>query len=350
MGSALAKLDPGPAIGKAFAGVDKAVNQLPGGWALPAIAGAAVAAPYVAPYFTSGTAAGAGGFGGLSAAPATGTFGALSAAPASGAFGSLAVPAGLSSGLGAGAAGAAGGGLLSSLTSPSVLGAGLLAGSNVLAGLYGGNAARSAAQSQMEAANQANQLAYRIYQQNRADMMPWMSSGAAALEGIVGGLQPGGRFAREFGPEEFKKGMDPGYAFRMSEGMKALERSAAQRGGLLSGATLKGIQRYGQDLASQEYQNAFNRFQINRANQLAPLQSLAGLGQTSAGQMGQQGSQYANLATQNITGAGNAQAAGQIGQANAIAGGLVGGLGQGINFYQNQQILNRLPVLNSLLG
>lgn len=341
MGSALAKLDPGPAIGKAFAGVDKAVNQLPGGWALPAIAGAAIAAPYVAPYFTSTAAGGAGGFGGLSAAPASGTFGALSAAPASGAFGSLAVPAGLPSALGAGGA-AAGGGILGSLSSPSVLSAGLLAGSNVLAGLYGGNAARNAAQAQMDAANQANELAYRIYQQNRADQMPWMASGAAALEGIVGGLQPGGRFTREFGPEDLAKGMDPGYAFRMSEGMKALERSAASRGGLLSGATMKGIQRYGQDLASQEYQNAFNRFQVNRANQLTPLQSLAGLGQTTAGQLGQQGTQYAQLAGSNITGAGNAQAAGQIGQANAITGGIAGGLGQGLNFYQNQQILNRL--------
>jgi hypothetical protein len=341
MGKALASIDPGPALGRGLASVDKAVNQLPGGWALPAIAGAAIAAPYVAPYFM-GTAAGGTG---LTAGAGASGFGFGSGAGASGGLLGAGSAGGLAAtqaaaGLGAGAA--AGGGMFAGLGSNALLSSGLLAGSNIIGGLYSGNAARSAAESQMQAANQANELAYRIYQQNRADQMPFMASGAAALEGVMGGLQPGGRFTREFSPEDFNRGQDPGYAFRMSEGMKALERSAASRGGLLSGATMKGIQRYGQDMASQEYQNAFNRFQINRGNQLNPLLSIAGLGQTSIGQAGQQGTNYANQAMSNITGAGNAQAAGQIGQANALTSGIAGGLGQGINFYQNQQILNRL--------
>ena len=157
-----------------------------------------------------------------------------------------------------------------------------------------------------------------------------------------------GKYATaEFGLDKFKA--DPGYAFRMSEGMKALERSAAARGGLLSGATLKGTQRFGQELASQEYQNAFNRYQAERTGTLNPLQSLAGTAQSGANTLGQQAGQYgANVsnilgaygsaAQSNIIGAGNAQAAGIIGGANAIAG----GLGQGLNFYQNQQLLNRL--------
>jgi hypothetical protein len=101
-----------------------------------------------------------------------------------------------------------------------------------------------------------------------------------------------GRYARDFGMSDFQA--DPGYAFRMSEGMKGLERSAAARGGLLSGGTLKGIQRFGQDLASQEYTNAFNRYQTNRAAQLNPLQSLAGVGQTTANTLGQAGENYAS--------------------------------------------------------
>jgi hypothetical protein len=101
-----------------------------------------------------------------------------------------------------------------------------------------------------------------------------------------------GRYARDFGMSDFQA--DPGYAFRMSEGMKGLERSAAARGNLLSGGTLKGIQRFGQDLASQEYTNAFNRYQTNRAAQLNPLQSLAGVGQTSANTLGSAGTQFAN--------------------------------------------------------
>jgi hypothetical protein len=154
-----------------------------------------------------------------------------------------------------------------------------------------------------------------------------------------------GKYATaEFGMDKFTA--DPGYAFRMSEGMKALERSAAARGGLLSGATLKGTQRFGQDLASQEYQNAFNRYQAERTGTLNPYQALAGTAQTSAnvltGAAGNLGTQLGS----NIIGAGNAQAAGQIGSANAI----VGGLGQGINFYQNQQLLNRLPTYSASTG
>jgi hypothetical protein len=100
--------------------------------------------------------------------------------------------------------------------------------------------------------------------------------------------------------------------------MKALERSAAARGNLLSGSTLKGVQRFGQDLASQEYQNAFNRYQVERSARLNPLQSLMGSGQSAtnvltgaAGQMGQ------NEAS-NIYNAGQARASGYIGSANAL--------------------------------
>jgi hypothetical protein len=157
-----------------------------------------------------------------------------------------------------------------------------------------------------------------------------------------------GKYATaEFGLDKFKA--DPGYAFRMSEGMKALERSAAARGGLLSGATLRGAQRYGQDLASQEYTNAFNRYQAERTGTLNPFQSLSGTAQTSANTLGQYAGQYgANVSNilgtygagqaANIIGGGNAAAAGYMGGANAIAG----GVGQGINFYQNQQMMNRL--------
>jgi hypothetical protein len=157
-----------------------------------------------------------------------------------------------------------------------------------------------------------------------------------------------GKYASaEYGLDKFKA--DPGYAFRMSEGMKALERSAAARGGLLSGATLKATQRYGQDLASQEFTNAFNRYQAERTGTLNPYQSLAGTAQSSAnmlgGQAGQYGANVSNIlgaygssAQANALNAGNAQASGYIGLGNVVSG----GIGQGINFYQNQQLMNRL--------
>lgn len=125
---------------------------------------------------------------------------------------------------------------------------------------------------------------------------------------------------------------DPGYQFRLDEGQKALERSAAARGLLSSGSTLKGITNYAQNEGSKEYQNAFNRYQTNRANQLNPLQSLMGTGQTSANTLtsaaANQGANQANLIQQ----AGQARASGYVGSGNAL-GNALGSIGNSLMQY-----------------
>jgi hypothetical protein len=236
-------------------------------------------------------------------------------------------------------------------TGTAILGAAALTAG---AGIYGASQARGAASSQQAAAQQASDVQRQIFERQVELQEPFRKAGLAGQNRLlellgIGGTKgaPGyGRYATaEFGADKFKT--DPSYAFRMSEGMKALERSAAARGGLLSGATMKGIQRYGQDLASTEYQNAFNRYQAERAGTLNPYQALAGTAQSSANVLGQQAGALGQSLGSNIIGAGNAQAAGQIGAANAI----VGGLGQGLNFYQQSQLLNRLPTYGtSTLG
>lgn len=215
--------------------------------------------------------------------------------------------------------------------------AGFVAAAVVGSALIGSSASKSAASTQAAASRDATAAQERMFERQVELQAPYREAGEEALNRLRTGLKVGGEFDKSFSETAFKA--DPGYAFRMSEGMKGLERSAAARGGLLSGAALKGIQRYGQDLASQEYQNAFNRYYAERANKLNPLQSVAGIGQTSAntltGAAGTLGQQIGS----NIIGAGNAAAAGRVGSANAIAQ----GVGQGINFYQGQQYLNRLP-------
>jgi len=213
-------------------------------------------------------------------------------------------------------------------------------------------AAGEATQAQRDIANEQVALQREQYYKNLELNKPFREAGLTAQNKLLGylGLGAGdGRYARDFGMADYQA--DPGYAFRLSEGMKALDRTAASRGGLLSGATLKGAQRYGQDLASQEYQNAFNRYQVNRSNQLNPLQSLLGVGQTATGQDISAGANYAGNVgnalgafgagqASNIIGAGNARASGYVGGANALSS----GVGQGLNFYQNQQYLNsRFP-------
>lgn len=206
-----------------------------------------------------------------------------------------------------------------------------VAGAVVVSSAIGSSAAKGAAKTQAAAADRAAELQNEQFQQTRQDQMPWLRAGEQALNKLIPMTD-----YQKFGMSQFQQ--DPGYAFRLSEGQKALDRSAAARGGLISGAALKAAGRYGQDMASQEYQNAFNRYQIERNAQLAPLQSLAGVGQTTAAQLGQTGAANAANVGNLITGAGAAQAAGQIGQANAITG----GLGTYLNYSQGNALLNAL--------
>lgn len=201
------------------------------------------------------------------------------------------------------------------------------------------NAARDAAAAQVQAAERAGEQQRAMFERQVELQEPFRQGGLTAQNRLMTLLglsetptEPGfGRYARDFSMADFEG--DPGYGFRMSEGMKALERSAAARGGLLSGTTLRGVQRFGQDLASQEYQNAFNRYQVNRANQLNPLQSLMGAGQTStnvltgaAGDVGRglagtyMGAGAAQAA--GLAGAGQARASGYVGATNALTGAL----------------------------
>jgi hypothetical protein len=197
------------------------------------------------------------------------------------------------------------------------------------------SAARGAAAEARAAGEKAADVQERMFNRQVELQEPFRQAGLTAQNRLLDYLAlsedktaPGyGKYARDFGMADYTA--DPGYGFRMSEGMKALERSAAARGGLLSGSTLKGVQRFGQDLASEEYQNAFNRYQVNRANQLNPLQSLMGAGQTSTnvltGAAGQTGQGVAGAQM----GAGAARASGYTGMANA----LTSGLSTGANLY-----------------
>ena len=199
------------------------------------------------------------------------------------------------------------------------------------AGLLGASASRSAAKTQAGAADRAADLQMQQFERQVELSEPWRKAGEQALNKLI----PLTDYT-PFSMAQFQA--DPGYGFRMSEGMKALERGAAARGGLLSGATLKGIQRFGQDLGSQEYQNAFNRYQAERQARLAPLQSLAGVGQTTAQQIGQAGMQAAqNIGETQMSGAA-ARASGYVGGANA----LTGALGTYLNYSQGQNMLNAL--------
>lgn len=118
---------------------------------------------------------------------------------------------------------------------------------------------------------------------------PYMQAGRESLTTLSQLAQtPEERFNFQFSQD------DPSYQWRLNEGQKALERSAASRGTLNAGGTLKALTRYAQGAASQEYQAAFDRslegFKTNQAarqQRFSNLSGLAGLGYGAAGAAGQ---------------------------------------------------------------
>ena len=380
-------------------------------------------------------------------------------------------------------AGGVAGGVLGTLKDIAPIGGPLLsAGSSLAGGFLGAGAAKDAAGIQADAARQADATLMQIYQQGRQDLAPYREAGYQALgqlqdlEGqplsydpysAPAALDPGqyafdpnqyafnapvqpldpNQYAfnapvQPLDPKQYAftppsgqevLNQDPGYQFRLDQGMKAIQQSAAAKGGLLSGAMLKGTQRFGQGLASQEYQNAYQRslgqneltynrafaqneqtygrslaenqqayqrayqqnqdiygrgltenemkyerglqgnqlsyqrgyqqnqdayqralgeYQTNRQTLLAirqqrfnELASLAGTGQTAGQATAQLGANLGTNVAGNITSAGAAQAAGQVGAANALGSGL-SGIGNAANSYLNYSLLQNLLAQN----
>ena len=190
-----------------------------------------------------------------------------------------------------------------------------VAGAVIGSSLIGASSSKSAASTQAAAADRSGELQQQQFERQVQLQAPFREAGVRALPE----LEAASRYT-PFGMEQFQA--DPGYGFRLAEGQKALDRQAAARGGLISGAALKGAQRFGQEMGSQEYTNAFNRYQTERQARLNPLQSLAGMAQTSVGQLGAAGQAMATGVGEAGAQAAQARASGYMGGANALSQGL----------------------------
>ena len=216
-------------------------------------------------------------------------------------------------------------------------------GSAVVGGVMSSKASGDAADTAAEASGRASEASIaeqcRQYDLNREDQAPYLAAGTGAVNRLGAGVAAGGEFGATM-PFDFQydQNTDPGYGFRFAEGMKGLERSAAARGGLLSGATLKGITRYGQDMGSQEYQNAFDRYttgfnaNTGERNQLYNRYAgVAGTGQQAVGGVTAQGANMAsNIGNAYMTSAANTgnAAMAAAGQRTSAFGGAANMLGR----------------------
>lgn len=171
--------------------------------------------------------------------------------------------------------------------------------------------ARRAARAQEAAANRDIAFQTETRDLIRGDLAPWRTGGAAAQNAIDFELGLG---ARPEGWQGFQA--TPGMDFRLNEGRSALEASAAARGGLMSGAALRDLERFRQDFASNEYNNFFSR-----------LGARADTGMNAAAMNATSAQQTAGNVSNALGDLGNARAAGAVGSAQAINGGINNMLG-----------------------
>jgi hypothetical protein len=291
------------------------------------------------------------------------------------------------------------GDFLSGGTGGSPLGTIAKAAGSIAGSALQSNASNKAAETQAAAAKYAADLQYKAMSDalafqkeqwgtSQANLAPWLESGKLGLSAINQGMGLGtdngsggygdlaAPYTKEFSYADFQAPVlsetnDPGLAFRLAEGQKALDRSLAARGGALSGASAKAAARYGQDYASNEYGNVYNRalqgyntnynnalqgfntnynvFQNNQANRFNRLASMSGLGQTTANQLNSAGQNFANqsgnLVTTTAQNAGelatqaaNARASGYVANGNTWSN-AVNGIGNSI---YNQTLLSKI--------
>lgn len=238
--------------------------------------------------------------------------------------------------------------------------------------VIGANGAENAATTQANAATQAQQLQateaqnalnfqQQTYNQGRANEAPYLAAGGNALNALQYGLGTGGTangsgvaggslltpYSGTFtAPTALTEQNDPGYQARLQLGTDAIQKSAAARGSVVTGGTAKALDTYGQDYASNEYSNVYNRaltdyttnynaYNTNQTNQYNKLAALTGAGQAIAANIAQQGQAAANTTSnidlttgaqqgQDLQNAGAATASGYVGAANAYSSGLSG--------------------------
>lgn len=196
--------------------------------------------------------------------------------------------------------------------------AALLGGGSIISGLMGSNAASSAAQAQLQAAQLAANTQLGIFNQTQANLAPYNKVGQSAVSQLAAlfGIGAGGPSSGTANFATSALTNYPGYQFGFQQGNTALAQDAASRGLLLSGSQLQAAQTFGQNYAMQ---NAWNPY-VSQLNQLSTL------GENAGAQQGYIGASTGANVAQSQLAAGQAAASGIVGSNNALTTGLAGGL------------------------
>jgi hypothetical protein len=197
-----------------------------------------------------------------------------------------------------------------------------------VSGLMGSNARKKAAEEQRRKLQEAIAVQRGVHDQGRADNQPYQQLGELGVNKLMAGLNDGS-LTRQFTNDDFVK--DPGYQFRLDEGLRGQESTAAARGGALGGAAIKALERYRQGYASNEFGKAADRFSSNQKQQYDMFSGASNQGANAVSRMNTMGMHYGDQVSGLLTGQGNSLAAGRVGASNA----LLSGAQQGYNNFMS---------------
>lgn len=210
-----------------------------------------------------------------------------------------------------------------------------IGGAALIGGVVSSNASGKAADAETSAANTASNTQLSMYNDEKANSAPWLQSGNAALTQLNSEMPD---LTRKFTAQDFQS--DPGYQFQLQQGQQAMQRSAAAKGLLNSTGTQENLNNYSQGMANTDYQQALGNFTNSQAQRYNMLSGLSGQGLSAANMTNAAAANAGNNISNNQMAAGNAQAAGYVGQANAINNGLTTTANGAMNYNMFNQLMN----------
>jgi hypothetical protein len=219
-----------------------------------------------------------------------------------------------------------------------------------------------AAGQQAGAAQNATNAQLGMFNQVMSNLQPYQQAGAGALGALnyglgigggpgnarpttgggapdaQGGAAPGsyGWLTHPFGAADLNANLAPNYQFQLGQGLGQIQNQNAAAGGALSGNSLAGLNTFAQNYSQNAYQQAFQNYTANQQSIGARLGNLAQLGENASTGSASGAPQFSQGISQTIQGLGAANAAGTVGTANALSGGLNNAYG----YYQLNQLLN----------
>lgn len=187
---------------------------------------------------------------------------------------------------------------------------------SIVGDILGMNAAEDAEDAQYAAGKRSEAFQRETRDLIRSDNMPFLQGGYQAND-LLRALMSSGAITSDPTFAQYQK--DPSYGFQQSEAAKAIQGSAAARGGLYSGRTLQALGDRSQNIANADYGNWWNRQQQGTTNKVNLLNAIRSGGQAAAGAMGSATMNAGNMLSNNAVGMGNAKAA-QLGAEGQIYG------------------------------